>query len=86
MAALFLAAGPFYAVPARADVVFDGSGICDVLGCSGIATGVLTLANSYVVGADINAADFISFELFVLGRELRDHQRGCSVPSRRPER
>jgi len=42
MAALFLAAGPFYAVPARADVVFDGSGICDVLGCSGIATGVLT--------------------------------------------
>lgn len=31
MAALFLAAGPFYAVPARAHVIFDGSGICDVL-------------------------------------------------------
>lgn len=43
-------------------MVFDGSGICDVLGCSGIATGVLTLADSYVVGADINAADFISFD------------------------
>jgi hypothetical protein len=35
------------------------------LRCSGlqrIATGVLTLADSYVVGADITAADFISFD------------------------
>jgi hypothetical protein len=43
-------------------VVFDGSGICDVLGCTGIATGVLTLADSYVFGADINAGNFISFD------------------------
>jgi hypothetical protein len=43
-------------------VIFDGSGICDVLGCSGIATGVLTLADSYVFGADINAGNFISFD------------------------
>ena len=32
-----------------------------VLGCSGIATGVPTLADSYVFRADIIAADFISF-------------------------
>jgi PEP-CTERM motif-containing protein len=62
MAALFLAAGLFNAAPARADVVFDFSGICGEFTCSGTATGVLTLADSYVFGADINAGNFISFD------------------------
>jgi hypothetical protein len=53
---------PFQAATARADVIFDFSGICDLQGCSGMATGVLTLADSYVFGADITAADFISFD------------------------
>ena len=56
-----LSAGVFQAAPARADVVFDFSGICGV-GCSGTATGVLTLADSYVFGDDVTAADFISFD------------------------
>jgi hypothetical protein len=43
-------------------VIFDFSGTCDLQGCSGIATAVLTLADSYVFGADIKAADFISFD------------------------
>jgi PEP-CTERM motif len=59
--ALFLAAGPFYAAPARADVVFDFTGVCDS-GCPGTATGVLTLADSYTFGADTTAADFVSFD------------------------
>jgi PEP-CTERM motif len=62
IAALFLAAAPFQAAPACADVIFDFSGTCDLQGCSGIATGVLTLADSYVFGADIKAAEFISFD------------------------
>jgi len=62
IAALFLTAAPFQAAPARADVIFDFSGTCDLQGCSGIATGVLTLADSYVFGADLTAADFISFD------------------------
>jgi hypothetical protein len=72
-----LSAAVFHAAPARADVVFDFSGICDGLTCSETATGVLTLADSYVFGADINAAS--SVRLFVLGRELRDHQRGVGI-------
>jgi PEP-CTERM motif len=43
-------------------VVFDFSGICELSTCSGTATGVLTLADSYVFGADINAGNFISFD------------------------
>jgi hypothetical protein len=62
IAALFLTAAPFQAAPARADVIFDFSGTCDPQGCSGIATGVLTLADSDVFGADLTAADFISFD------------------------
>jgi PEP-CTERM motif len=57
-----LSAIVFQAAPARADVIFDFSGACDVQGCSGTATAVLTLADSYVVGADVTAADFISFD------------------------
>ena len=44
MAALFLTAAFFEAIPARADRLFDSGGSCDLLGCSGIATDVLPLA------------------------------------------
>ncbi len=47
-------------VAARADVLFDFSGTC-VFNCSGTATGVLDLTNTYVSGSDITAADFVSF-------------------------
>lgn len=55
------AAALFMAAPARANVVFDFSGVCTD-GCSGAATGVLTLADSYTFGSNITAADFISFD------------------------
>jgi PEP-CTERM motif len=55
------AAALFMAAPARANVVFDFSGVC-MDGCSGTATGVLTLADSYTFGSNIKAADFISFD------------------------
>jgi hypothetical protein len=60
--AVALSAAVFQAAPARADVVFDFSGICDQNTCSGTGTGVLTLADSYVFGADINAGNFISLD------------------------
>ena len=55
---------------AQADMVSDFTGTC--LGpaapgeggggvCTGTATGVLTLTNAYVPGANITAADFVSF-------------------------
>jgi hypothetical protein len=57
-----LLAGLIQAAPARADFVFDLSGTCvDGSGCSGTATGVLTLADSYVFGTVMTTADFISF-------------------------
>jgi PEP-CTERM motif len=59
-AALFLASAPFHAAPARADIVFDFSGVCDS-GCTGTATGVLTLAESYTFGSDLTLASFVSF-------------------------
>jgi hypothetical protein len=55
------AAALFVAAPARANVAFDFSGVC-LDGCSGTATGVLTLADSYTFGSNIKAADFISFD------------------------
>src|ERR1700760_4790721 len=61
MAALFLAAVLFHATPARANVVFDFNGICGD-GCSGTASGVLTLADSYRFGSRITSADFISMQ------------------------
>ena len=54
--------GPYEAVPARANFIFDLSGTCGVgSGCTGAATGVLTLADSYVFGTATTTADFISF-------------------------
>jgi PEP-CTERM motif len=46
---------------AKADKVFDFSGACSS-GCSGTATGVLTLTDAYVYGSDIALSDFISMD------------------------
>jgi hypothetical protein len=49
---------------ASANIVFDFNGTCDFEGCpttTDTATGVLTLADAYVFGTDLTAADFISF-------------------------
>jgi hypothetical protein len=59
-AALFLSAATFQAGPARANIVFDFSGVCDS-GCSENATGVLTLDDSYTFGSDLTLARFVSF-------------------------
>jgi hypothetical protein len=45
---------------ARADIISDFSGTCKDR-CTGLATGVLTLTDSYVAGTDITLADFVSF-------------------------
>ncbi len=61
LAALFLAAAPFEAAPARADTVFDFSGVCDA-GCTGTATGVLTLVDFFDDdNGMVDDATFISF-------------------------
>jgi hypothetical protein len=58
---LFLAAAPFEAAPARADTVFNFSGICDA-GCTGTATGILTLVDFFDDdNGMVDAATFISF-------------------------
>jgi PEP-CTERM motif len=62
MAALFLSAAVFQAAPARANTVFDFSGVCDA-GCTGIATGVLTLVDFFDDdNGMVNDSTFISFE------------------------
>jgi hypothetical protein len=62
IAALFLSVGPFNAAPARADTVFDFSGVCDS-GCTGTATGVLTLVDFFDDdNGMVDDATFISFE------------------------
>jgi hypothetical protein len=48
-----------FSMAARADVIFDFSGTCAV-DCSGTATGVVDLSNSYVFGSNITSADFVS--------------------------
>jgi PEP-CTERM motif len=61
IAALFLSAGRFNAAPARADTVFDFSGVCDA-GCTGTATGVLTLVDFFDDdNGMVDDATFISF-------------------------
>ncbi len=60
-AAVFVAAAPFEAAPARADSVFDFSGICDS-GCTGTATGVLTLVDFFDDdNGMVDDSTFISF-------------------------
>jgi hypothetical protein len=49
---------------ARANIVFDFNGTCNLAGCpttTSTATGVLTLTDAYVYGTDISGADFVSF-------------------------
>jgi PEP-CTERM motif len=58
---VFLAGALFHSFPAHADVIFDFNGVCD-FGCTGTATGILTLADSYAFGSDITTANFISFD------------------------
>jgi hypothetical protein len=58
--ALGIATVSLWPESASANVVFDFSGTCD-FGCSGTATGVLTLTNAYVYGTDITSTDFVSF-------------------------
>jgi PEP-CTERM motif len=61
VAGLFLTVVLFQAAPARAEVVFDFSGTCE-LNCLGTASGILTLADSYVFGTLITDAEFVSFD------------------------
>jgi PEP-CTERM motif len=57
-----LSAALFQAAAARADTVFDFSGVCDS-GCTGTATGVLTLVDFYDDDNGMLTDDvFISFE------------------------
>ena len=44
---------------AEAVVIYDWSGACE-FGCTGQATAVLTLADTYVPGTQVMAADFVS--------------------------
>jgi hypothetical protein len=53
-ASVLLATAAFQAAPARANIVFDFSGVCDS-GCSGKATGVLTLERLRPCGLDVIA-------------------------------
>ena len=45
---------------AEALVIYDFTGACD-FGCTGQASAVLTLADTYVPGTQVTSADFISF-------------------------
>ena len=45
---------------AHAVVIYDFTGVCD-LRCTGQATAVLTLADTYVPGTQVTDADFVSF-------------------------
>ena len=46
---------------ASANIVFDFSGTCTT-GCTGTATGVLTLTNAYVYGTALTVSDLVSFQ------------------------
>ena len=75
MVALFLAAAQFNAVPARADTVFDFTGVCNS-GCTGTATGVLTLVDFFDDdNGMVDDATFISFD-------IRPRVAASSSPSR----
>ena len=50
----------FFASGVSAEVVYDFSATCTD-GCTGTATGVLVLENSYVPGTPVESADFVSF-------------------------
>jgi hypothetical protein len=50
----------FFGACANAEVVYNFEGTC-VGGCTGTATGVLTLEDTYTPGTPLQNADFISF-------------------------
>jgi len=50
----------FIALNVKASVIYDFEGICSE-GCTGIATGILTLADTYTPGTQVADSDFISF-------------------------
>ena len=65
-----LSAAVFQAAPAHAATVFDFSGVCDA-GCTGTATGVLTLVDFFDDdNGMVNAATFISFEYLSSSRSF----------------
>ena len=57
---LFSAALCFMTFYANAAVIYTFEGICSE-GCSGIATGILTLEDTYTPGTQVSDNDFISF-------------------------
>jgi hypothetical protein len=60
VAAVVAALGALTSGPAaRANIVFDFSGVCTD-GCSGTATGVLTLTSDYIFGDNLTPATFVS--------------------------
>jgi hypothetical protein len=73
LAALVLSTGLLPTSAARANIVFNFSGDCTT-GCTGTATGVLTLADSYAFGADMTLADFVSLTYSSSDRDFElDH-------------
>ena len=64
---------------AHAVVIYDWTGICDGLSCTGQATAVLTLVDTYVPGTRASTADFISFS-------YRSSSGAYDIPSDRPLR
>jgi hypothetical protein len=46
--------------PAHAVIIYDFSGTC-TSGCTGTATGVLTLAETYIPGTTVAVSDFLSW-------------------------
>jgi PEP-CTERM motif len=62
--ALGISAVSLWPERATANIIFDFSGTCNIVGCptaTDTATGVLTLTDAYVFGTDITSATFVSF-------------------------
>src|SRR5262249_15792118 len=59
LAAVTIALASLSTPAARANIVFNWTGTC-FLTCTGTATAVLTLADGYVFGSVLSAADFVS--------------------------
>jgi len=72
-AALFLLAASTEI--ASADIVFDFSGTCTA-GCTGTATGILTLTDTYTYGTAISGSTFVSFSYTSNDLSLTINQSG----------
>jgi PEP-CTERM motif len=79
LAAFVLSTVLFNASAAHANIVFDFSGEC-ASGCTGTATGVLTLADSYTFGANLTVPDFISFTYTSSDRDFTITQSNLVLP------